>query len=908
MQPAPHRQIFCANPLVPLAIALAAGILGARFLSISPRPLLILGALTSILALVALLRSWLVAATLFLAASFLLAGACLMMLGKSRPGHGYVKELIEQGTIADGEPVELTGVLERSPESAPASMYLTVRVERLSARSFESSTSGVVLLFAPIHERTAAEEYQGLELRYGARIRVMTALSRADDFRNPGGSSFSEYLDRKGYDATGFVKSPLLIERLDDERVFLPLAWLFEWRRQLESLINLHFTSETAGVLNASLLGNRYYLSGRTAERFREGGTFHVLVISGWHISVIGGIAFLIARRLTKKRGRQFLLSTTALWCYALAVGAEVSVIRAALMFSIITFAPVVGRQGASLNSLGAAAIVLLVWRPNDLFDPSFQLTFMSVLAILVFAWPVVDRMSRIGSWRPNLETPYPPSASPWFRSFCELLYWREREWVREAARLNYGFKPFKTPMATVLERYHIQPLLRWAFASLIVTLAVQLTLLPLLIVYFHRVSVSSLVLNIGVSLMMALLAVTSIVGMMVAQLSSALAMPLLNLSEALNWLMVHSVDPFSRFGIASFRLPAYSGGKAAVYVLYYVPVVVLAVLLFQWNPLSRPENLSKSRRSFGIARGAAVALTILLAVSISHPLSATPPDGNLRIDFLDVGQGDSALVTAPDGTTLLVDGGGRPNFFASNRRSEDQEEDLFERDTRGVGESVVSEYLWWRGLDRVDYILATHADADHIAGLNDVARNFEVGAALVVRTPSDDPEFAKFSESLRQRTIPLNVIGAGDVLYLGGIEATVHWPLLTTEASAPSENNQSLVLQLRFGDRAVLMTGDVEKESEASIVGSKLDLRSDVVKVPHHGSRTSSTDGFVAATRPAFAIFSVGRRSIFGHPHPEVVERWKANGAEVLTTGKSGMVTVTTDGRDLRVQSFVRK
>ncbi|MGH9905149.1 MAG: ComEC/Rec2 family competence protein, partial [Pyrinomonadaceae bacterium] len=569
---------------------------------------------------------------------------------------------------------------------------------------------------------------------------------------------------------------------------------------------------------------------------------------------------------------------------------------------------PVVGRQGASLNSLGAAAIVLLVWRPNDLFDPSFQLTFMSVLAILVFAWPVVENMSRIGSWRPTLETPYPPSASPWFRSLCELLYWREREWMREAARLNYGFKLFKTPMAAVWERYHVQPALRWAFTSLIVTLAVQLTLLPLLIVYFHRVSVSSLVLNIGVSLMMALLAVTSMVGMMVAQLSSALAMPLLSLSEALNWLMVHSVDPFSRVGIASFRLPAYSGWKAAVYVLYYVPLTVLAVLVFQWNPLSRPENISRGGRWFGMARVAAVTLTILLAVSISHPLSATRPDGNLRIDFLDVGQGDAALVTAPDGTTLLVDGGGRPNFLASNRSSEDQEEDLFERDTRGVGESVVSEYLWWRGLDKVDYILATHADADHIAGLNDVARNFGVGAALVARRPADDPGFAKFSESLRQRAVPLNVIGAGDVLYLGGIEVTVHWPLLNTEVSAPSENNQSLVLQLRFGDRAVLMTGDVEKESEASLLSSEVDLRSDVVKVPHHGSRTSSTDRFVAATKPAFAIFSVGRRSIFGHPHPEVVERWKASGAEVLTTGKSGMVTVTTDARDLRVESFVRE
>ncbi len=109
----------------------------------------------------------------------------------------------------------------------------------------------------------------------------MTRLERADSFRNPGVSSFTEYLDREGYDATGMVKSPLLIERLKNERVFLPLAWLYDWRRTVQAAIHSHFSKDTAGVLDAALLGNRYFLSQSTSERFREGGTFHVLVISG---------------------------------------------------------------------------------------------------------------------------------------------------------------------------------------------------------------------------------------------------------------------------------------------------------------------------------------------------------------------------------------------------------------------------------------------------------------------------------------------------------------------------------------------------------------------------------------------------------------------------------------------------
>ena len=462
--------------------------------------------------------------------------------------------------IAVGEPVELTGVLARYPESFPGGFYLTLRAEHLRSKAGEKTVSGVITLMLPVREKIIEQDYQRLELRYGARIRLMTFLTRTDNFRNPGGSKFTEYLERKGYDAAGYVKSPLLVERLDDERVFLPIAWLYQWRQKLEIEIVSHFSPDTAGVLVASLLGNRYFLSQQTAERFREGGTFHVLVISGLHISFIGGLVFLLARRLTRNRSWQFVLATTVLWCYALAVGAEASVVRAALMFTLIAFAPLIARRAASLNSLGAAALVLLVWRPGDLFDPSFQLTFLSVLAIVVFGWPILQRISEIGSWRPTRATPYPPACSSWLLSFSESLFWSDRNWKREIARLNYSYKLFKTPVAETLERCHLQRPLRYTLGAMVVSLSVQITMLPLLIVYFHRVSVSSIILDIGVSVLMAMLALVAMAGLIVGQVSTTLASPLFGLADRLNWLMIHSVDPFTRLGIASVRLPEYSG------------------------------------------------------------------------------------------------------------------------------------------------------------------------------------------------------------------------------------------------------------------------------------------------------------------------------------------------------------
>lgn len=929
-------QPFAAHPLTLLAAAFALGILGETYFVISLSLLLSLAMLTTM-----------VAATLFAKQSFskqiqlrdqpgsraltllvfvapLFLGWSLASIERTEVPGNRVRRLLHEGIVKVGEPVELTGVLERDPESAPERLYLSLNVQRIRFKQSERSASGEVVLLAPISGKSNQQEFDQLDLHYGARIRVMTMLERADDFRNPGVSSFTEYLDRKGYDATGLVKSPLLIERLENERVFLPLAWLYEWRRQLQAEIDSRFSNETAGVLDAALLGNRYKLSRPTSERFREGGTFHVLVISGLHITFLGGLVFLIARRFTKSRTLQFLLSISVLWAYSLAVGAESSVVRAALMFTVVMLAPLVSRRASSLNALGGAALVLLAWRPSDLFDPSFQLTFVSVLTIVVFAWPLLQKLSEVGSWRPTRETPYPPSCAPWLRTFCESLFWSDREGKRELERANYSYKLFKAPLAGTLERLHVQRLLRYAFAAIVVSALVQLALLPFLVVYFHRLSFASLLLNIGVSLMMAGVAIIAGAALLVAQISSALAGPLIGAANKLNWAMVHSVDPFRKAGLASIRLPEYTGWAVTVYIFYYVPLAVLATSLWRWRPLSPVGEANETAKNAKVAQSVAKVLAYprrvvrlaivgqlaLFALIVFHPFSEGRPTGKLRVDFLDVGQGDSALVTFPDNTTLLIDGGGRPGPFQPNKIGGDETdgEETFERETRSIGEAVVSEYLWWRGVDHVDYILATHADADHIDGLNDVARNFKVRAALVARTPAQDQEYLRFSETLFREQVPIRVIGAGDVLRFGEVTASVLSPSPSADANAPSRNNDSVVLRLQLGSRVLLLTGDVEMAGESGMLQARQNLRADVVKVAHHGSRTSSVPSFIAAAQPRFAVISVGQTSIFGHPNREVVERWKSSGAKVLTTGNSGTITVTTDGHDLQVATYVAR
>jgi len=911
-KPGESRRVrFSSSPLFALSSAVAFGIWVGHFLGSRSSSELIAGALTSIAATSASIvfsnRTPAVATGLILV-GFFCSGVSLSSVANRGTATDGIAHLCDSGVIAPGEPVEITASVLGEPEPAPDGFFLTVQVEEIRLKQRDRAASGTLLLTAAPRDEVTSSAYESLELHHGARVRVMTVLDRQEDFRNPGVRPFTEYLEQKGYDARGVIKSPLLIERLEDRKVFLPLAWLYQWRARLQREFSEKFSADTAGVLNAALLGNPNNISRATAERFRAGGTFHVLVISGMQIVFIAGVALLVVRRLTGNKLMQFALAVAFIWAYTIAVGGEASVARASLMFTVAAFAPIAARRASSLNTIGAAALALLVWQPGDLFDPSFQLTFLSVFAIVCVAIPILRNMQRVGSWKPTRVTPYPPQCPRWFRVLSESLYWSDRNFTAEIASSNVRYRLFKARFAVIAERYHFQKLLQLAMTAVIVSTSVQVVLLPVMVLYFHRLSIASFVLNIFVGATMLVLTFAAVAAVMVSQASVWLAAPLIMIAEKSNWIMIHLVDPFSRFGLASVRLPHYPGWGRSIYVLYFLPLLYLIWQLIRWNPLGAPASSRRasSLNTIGKSVLAIVSFMVLLLLVVLNPLSAVPPDGRLRVDFLDVGQGDCFLLTLPDGTTVLIDAGGQPAFNRAPAEINDAEP--FERDTRSIGERVVSEYLWSRGLDHVDYLVVTHADADHIDGMSDVARNFRVRGAIVARAPAQDPEFIRFAAAMKQAAVPVQLVGGGDLLQIGNVSFQVLWPPPRSNPDAPSRNNDSLVMRVQFGEKAFLFTGDIERLGERLMLSAGMDLRSDLVKVPHHGSRTSSTEALTEATRPALAIISVGRNSMFGHPHKEVVERWRASGAQVLTTGEKGTISVVTDGRTLTLRTFVNR
>jgi competence protein ComEC len=537
---------------------------------------------------------------------------------------------------------------------------------------------------------------------------------------------------------------------------------------------------------------------------------------------------------------------------------------------------------------------MLLVWRPSDLFTPSFQLTAISVCAIVAFAFPVVEKLRAIGRWMPSAGEPFPPNVSDRLRRFCELLYWNETVWRIENARHIWSANLFKRSGLWILTAPNLQTLIAYLFEGALVSLIVQIWMLPLVVIYFHRVSGASILLNLWVGIFLAAESFAGVFALMLGNVSEWLAAPFVVLTELLNSAMMSVPALFSDLGFAGSRLPAYSGYGRIVYVLYGIAVAFVARQFFQW----RPFDLRCTRWTLPVAISP-IAAIVLAAIIIHHPFCVPAADGRLRVHFLDVGQGDSALVVFPDGKTMLIDGGGKPNLRG------DDAEISFTPDVPRIGEAVVSEFLWEQGYSRIDYILATHADADHMQGLVDVAKNFEIGSLILGSMPAGDSEYDDLMRVVSKRGIPVSKVRRGDELHISDVTLRVLNP--TTDAGPGSQNDSSVVLRIDYGSRSLLMTGDIESSTEANLIADRCDaIRADIVKVPHHGSRTSSTDSFVNCTRPSIAIFSVGRRSRFGHPHAEVVERWRAAGVQMMKTGEKGTITITTDGDAIETQTFV--
>jgi competence protein ComEC len=799
-------------------------------------------------------------------------GACVAEQPRSEE---HVVSLLEAGRLDLRTPLRWYGRLRDEPARLPWGFGYEIE---LSGVEFEGALrpvqGGLRLSFSPQPDGKPIAE-----LHAGDELTVLAEARRPQLFRDEGAFDRRAYLAQQNIDLVGTLRAPELIERLGftSPTVGTRLARV---RRRLRDEIDELFAGnpQNAGVLRAMLLGDRSFVDRAEATDFQKTGVFHVLVVAGLHVGAIAFVLYWVGRKLRLSPLWTMSITLALLFAYVALVEERPPVLRAALMAALVIVSGFFFRRLELLNSAALAALVLLVAKPLILRDSSFQLTFVAMGCIAGLGVPWLEKtvqpyVHALRGWRDvTRDAAHEPRAAQFRIDLRSLARWLSAKLPR---RIGNSTENCLVKGLSVTFR---------VWELLVITLALQLGMLPLMARDFHRIALSAPFVNLAAvpltGIVVPLGFLTLAAGLILPPLGKLLAAPL----GWLTALLVHLVQWFAHFPSWSYRIP---GPPFWVVVLFFVTGFLLAAA-FRVNYLMRRKIV------LGLC-----SVWIIGALTIaSYPFGATWAKGELEATVLDVGQGDSIFVVFPNGKTLLIDGGGAFSGFPGR-------EVVYGVDP---GEEAVSPYLWSRGFRKLDVVALTHAHQDHIGGLTAILENFQVGKLWVGREASA-PALARLEEMARERKIPVEQELHGKSFKWDGVLGEFLWPdIAPGEIVSPAKNDDSLVLSLHYGNRALLLPGDAEKESERAILAQNSTdlLRSDVLKVGHHGSKNSTIPQLLAAVQPRVGIISAGEGNLYGHPSPELLERLTNAGVRILRTDRDGAVHVLTDGMQLRISCFV--
>ena len=644
------------------------------------------------------------------------------------------------------------------------------------------------------------------------------------------GFAYREYLARQGI--TGIAR-PRGVEVVADPSPGVAVV-LSGLRRGLLDGLNDVVPEPEAALGGGILLGVRSSIAPEISDAFAVAGLTHVVAISGWNIAIVAAIVMALVRPLGRRPGGRWMTAgtaTTVIAGYVVLTGASPSVVRAALMAGAMLVGRLAGTRAHATSALWLAALVMLLAAPAVLWDVGFQLSLLATAGLIWYGGAIE---SRLRAW---------PG------------------WIREPVAL---------------------------------TLAAQLTTLPVVVANFERLSLIAPLSNV---------LVVPVVPM--AMLASALA--------AVGGMVAGAVDGPVGNAIGWFcggaawlvlRVMITIGDATAAVPFASMPLAVTPALAVAWYPLlglatwalrndegsddgGRVPDEAMTGATAAVTRFARPIPATLLLVAVLGAISvAGGPDGQLHVTALDVGQGDAILLETPAGRRILIDGGPDPELTL-----------------RRLGAN-----LPFSARD-IDLVVLSHPHQDHVAGLVDLLDRFRVGGLLHAGIPFENAAFDRMMELAHQLDVPTRLARAGDRYVL---DATTSIEVLypsEADASAPLPdgdiNNGSVVLVLRSGPFTALLTGDAEEPVEAALADRGVIPSVDLLKVGHHGSRTSSTPGLLEAARPSVAVISAGADNEYGHPAPETLAALGAlPGIRVHRTDLDGDVEVAVRGSAYRVRT----
>lgn len=725
--------------------------------------------------------------------------------------------------------VSITGYVSSYPLVADTKQQLQVVASTLTLAGIEQPVTGELRLNTGIRQHYA----------YGQPVRVQGRLVIPPEFAD---FSYRDYLARKG------IHSLLYSARIEIRAAPLAgspfLRGIYTLRTRGETLLNRLLPEPYAALANGMLLGIEAGIPDELYEQFNLTAVSHTLVISGSNISLLSAILLALGQRVWGRR-RALWPTLLGIAGYALLVGGDAAVLRAACMGGLFVTATAIGRRSTAIVSLAAACWVMTLINPLTLWDVGFQLSSAATAGLILFT----------------------PGMTTWFT----------QRWPKSKDETS----PFSAPLPITRQLPSVvYGLLQ---DGLLVTVAANLTTLPLVIYYFNRLSLVCLLTNFAIAPVQPWIMLWGSMGILIGVVGLTwvawllLLVPWLSLVWTVAVVRWTAAIPGASIEIASYPLSSVAFTYLVIALFYWRSQLRTGLQSgFGWIRATWPTRLA----GWSAAGVLSVGCILLWAGVLSQP------DGRLHLYFLDIGQGDGILIQTPSGRQVLIDGGASPQQLFSQ-----------------LGAVMP---FWDRSLDLV---VLTNPDKDHMDAQVETPARLHVTTALETKASQMNPDADSWRANLAAAGTTVQLQHQGDWIDLGdGIALWVLWPppepFFTAQASNEQlfDNENSLVLKLVYGDFSVLLTGDAGLPAETALLTTSSPLSATVLKVGHHGSKGSTGAAFVQAVEPLAAVIQVGADNSYGHPHPETLARLA--GRLVLRNDTHGRIHLYSDGHQLWVAS----
>ncbi len=678
------------------------------------------------------------------------------------------------------------------------------------------------------------------ELEYGDVISFKGSFQEASKTRNFGGFNYKDYL--KSIKIYGTIKSES-IKVLEKNKGNILISFTNKISKAIKENINKLLDKKEAGMLIGLLIGDDGSIEEDLEESFKISSISHILAVSGMQVTyIITGMYFVFKLSLGKRKTRIIIIIILIL--YTALTGFSPSIIRASIMGILVMGEGLFYRKNDIWTSISFSLLIILIYNPFLILNVGLQLSYLGTIGIILFNKTVFSVLKNI--------------------------------------RLKERKYEYKINRKIIILIGKIKEILA-------VTISASMAVFPVMLYHFNLFGTYFLITNLLVSIILGPL---TIIGTIIVFISY-IFFPLAKFFSGILEVLINVLILISNFSKLPFSKIYIVTPKIFFIIIVYIIFIIVNYIYKIYNEKNLSITKIRIRNLIALYKYKFKEyknkfLTFLLIIILIFSIFSFNQK-NLKIYFVDVGQGDCTFIVTPKNKTILIDGGG------SSGSSFD------------VGESTLLPYILDRGYKKIDLMFISHFDQDHVGGLLTVLEELKVDRVCISKQEEESENYQKFLKIIKDKQISVTIVKIGDRINIeNNLYFNILWP--KEEQIVDSRlNNNAIVMKLNYNNFSMMFTGDIEEKAEDEIVklyGEKQILESDILKVAHHGSKTSTTEKIVNEIKPEIALIGVGENNLFNHPSEEVIERLEKLDINIYRTDINGEITITVNKKG---QYFVK-